>query len=237
MQDDVTSAMAQSVLPALLAVSVPAAGLPAQAQALLKGWNGRMAMDAPQPLIFEAWIDRFYTLLRTRLGAGGALAPEAEFVPAALAPGGSHFCGGTCAPLLGQALSDSTADLAKRFGSDPSAWRWGAAHHAVFADPLLSRLPLVGGLARIAIPVPGSATTVFATANRPDSFTAVLGPEFRGVYDLADLDRSRFVMAPGQSGDVFSPLARAFLNSWREGQTVTLTRTVANPSGRLRFDP
>ncbi|HET9148649.1 MAG TPA: penicillin acylase family protein, partial [Acetobacteraceae bacterium] len=42
------------------------------------------------------------------------------------------------------------------------------------------------------------------------------------VYDLADLDRSRFVVAPGQSGDAFSPRSRDFLRLWRNGGTITL---------------
>ncbi|MGH7043574.1 MAG: penicillin acylase family protein, partial [Acetobacteraceae bacterium] len=220
----------------LLAVPAPK-GLPAQAQALLAGWNGRMAMDAPQPLIFQAWVDRFYLDLQAKLGAGGALAPLAEFLSTALSPAGAGFCGGNCTPLLTQALVEATQALAKRFGPDPAAWRWGAAHHAVFADPLLSRIPVLGAFARISIPVPGSSTTVFATASGPTGFTAVLGPEYRGVYDLADLNRSRFVMAPGESGNVYSPLARAFLHRWRAGQTVTLTSDVAHPSGRIHLSP
>ena len=55
MQIDVVSTFAQRVLPALLAVP-PQPGAAGQAQALLKGWDGAMTMDAPQPLIFNAWI-------------------------------------------------------------------------------------------------------------------------------------------------------------------------------------
>jgi penicillin G amidase len=65
----------------------------------------------------------------------------------------------------------------------------------------------------------------------------VLGPEFRGVYDLADLDRSRFVVAPGQSGNLFSPRARAFLSRWRDGETVTLTAVPERISTHLRLSP
>ncbi|MBV8869729.1 MAG: penicillin acylase family protein [Acetobacteraceae bacterium] len=236
MQVDVTSEMARQMLPALLSVPAPP-GLAGAARALLEGWDGTMAMDRPQPLIFEAWMDRFYAALLRRTGGGTAVAPPPEFLPAALLPGGAHWCGGDCAAMLTQALEDAVADLATRFGDDPAAWRWGAAHEAVFAHPILGQIPLLARLGRIAIPAPGSATTIFAEATGQDGFRAVLGPEFRGVYDLADLDRSRFVIAPGQSGNLFSPRARSFLERWRDGGTVALTPVPEQVSARLHLAP
>ncbi len=240
MQRDVSSEMARQMLPALLSIPAPP-GPAGAARGLLEGWDGAMTMDQPQPLIFEAWMGRFYEALLRRAGVvsarAEAAAPLPEFLPAALLPGGAHWCGGDCAGLLTQALQDAVADLAAQFGPDPAAWRWGAAHKAVFAHPVLAAVPVLGRLGRIAIPVPGSATTVFAEATQPDRFQAVLGPEFRGVYDLADLDRSQFVMAPGQSGNVFSPLARAFLARWRDGGTVALTAQPEGVSGHIHLSP
>ncbi len=240
MQVDVTSEMARQMLPALLAVPAPD-GMAAKARALLDGWDGKMAMDAPQPLIFEAWIGHFYDALLRRngvLAAGAqAAAPLPEFLPSALLPGGAHWCGGDCAEMLGAALRDAAAELSARFGADPAGWRWGAAHRAVFAHPVLGRIPVLSKFGRIAIAVPGSDATVFAEATGAVDFQAILGPEFRGVYDLSDLDRSRFVIAPGQSGNVFSPLARSFLQRWRDGDTVTMTAGVARESERIRLLP
>ncbi len=236
MQVDITSDMARQMLPALLSVPAPP-GLAGAARALLEGWDGTMAMDRPQPLIFQAWMDRFYAALLRRTGGDGAAAPPPEFLPAALLPGGAHWCGGDCAALLTEALQDAAAGLAARFGDDPAAWRWGVAHEAVFAHPVLGQIPLLSRLGRITVPVPGSATTIFAEATGAAGFQAVLGPEYRGVYDLADLDRSRFVIAPGQSGNVFSPQARAFVGRWRDGGTVALTAAPAQVSARLRLSP
>ncbi len=237
MQVDVVSEMARQMLPALLSIPAPP-GPAGAARGLLDGWDGAMTMDRPQPLIFEAWMGRFYEALLRKAGAfGGAAAPLPEFLPSALLPGGAHWCGGDCAGLLTQTLQDATADLAARFGPDPAAWRWGAAHQAVFAHPILGQVPALARLGRIALPVPGSDTTVFAEAIRPGDFQAVLGPEFRGIYDLADLDRSRFVIAPGQSGNLFSPLARDFLQRWRDGGTVALKAAPESVSGRIRLSP
>ncbi len=55
MQVDVQSSFARQILPVLLAV--PAADDTARrAQALLHDWDGSMTIDAPQPLIFNAWM-------------------------------------------------------------------------------------------------------------------------------------------------------------------------------------
>ena len=37
-------------------------------------------------------------------------------------------------------------DLTRRFGNDPARWRWGEAHPAVFAHPMLRPLPVLGPL-------------------------------------------------------------------------------------------
>jgi penicillin amidase len=50
----------------------------------------------------------------------------------------------------------------------------------------------------------------------------VHGPSFRAVYDLADLDRSRFIVVPGQSGNVLSPTARVFVERWADGAMIEL---------------
>lgn len=171
MQADALSTFAEQVLPVLLGVT-PAQGAPARAFDLLRHWNGSMARDLPQPLIFNAWLRRFRALVFARLGVpDNGAAPGPEFLAGVLAHGGiSTWCGpdpasavarnGDCAPLLATALSQAVAALAARYGPGPSAWRWGRAHPAIFVDPVLARLPLLGWLTACRIATPGDDTTV-----------------------------------------------------------------------------
>jgi penicillin G amidase len=236
MQVDVESSFAQQVLPSLL--SVPGLqGNDAKAQALLKDWDGSMTMAAPQPLIFNAWIDQFNDAVLHRAGIepyqGG---PVAEFVAYVLSPAGAHWCGGDCTALLQQALTTATKALGERFGDDPSAWRWGDAHRAIFAHPILRNIPVLGALTTISIPSPGDDTTV--DRGGPDSrFESVHGAAYRGVYDLADLDSSRFVITPGQSGNPASRHARDFVTRWRDGATITLGPQPAATTATIRLEP
>jgi penicillin amidase len=237
MQVDVRSPFAHQILPALLAVPVTE-DTARRAQALLRDWDGSMTLDAPQPLIFNAWVHFFYGRVLQRAGIavndGG---PLAEFVGFVLSAAGAHWCGGDCTSMLQPALADAIADLTSRFGNDPLRWRWGEAHPAEFAHPVLRPLPILGRLGTLSIPSPGDDTTIDRGGPVYKRFQSVHGAEYRGVYDLADLDRSLFIVAPGQSGNLLSRHARDFLTRWRDGATITLGPTPDATTATIRLTP
>lgn len=237
MQTDVVSPFAGDLLPTLLAIR-PNGTRATAAVELLAHWDGSMAMNLPQPLIFNAWIDRFVDLVLQQAGIPRANAgPRSEFAAFVLSPRGAHWCGGDCTTLLAAALEAAIADLSERFGPDPAAWRWGVAHPAVFAHPMLRHIPVLGRLTTGRIDSPGDDTTIDRGVPAQGSFESVHGASFRGVYDLADLDRSRFVVAPGQSGNPLSPHARDFLVRWRDGETIMLGPTAATVTASIRLLP
>ena len=138
--------------------------------------------------------------------------------------------------MLRDALREATGDLSARFGDDPAAWRWGEVHQAVFAHPILRAIPVLGSLTTISIPSPGDDNTLDRGGFNA-AFQSVHGASFRGVYDLADLDRSLFMVTPGQSGNPFSAHARDFVLRWRDGATITLGLTAAQVTGTVRLTP
>ena len=237
MQVDATDIFARQLLPLLTALPPPD-GVAGRAAALLQHWGGEMAVDLPQPLIFNAWIQRFYLDLMRRAGIGDSyFGPWQEFVAWVVTPAGADWCGGDCKPILLQALHDAVAGLSARFGNDPAAWRWGDAHQAIFRHPLLGALPLLGRLTTSRIAVPGDDQTLFRGGAPVGRLESLHGPEYRGVYDLADLDLSRFVIAPGQSGNLLSRHAHDFLTRWRDGGTVTLGPGVDHVEAKYRLSP
>ncbi len=237
MQVDVHSRFARQVLPVLLSVPMTQ-DTARRAQQLLRDWDGSMRTDAPQPLIFNAWMHSFYgRVLQQAAIAVNDGGPLAEFVAYVLSPAGAHWCGGDCTATLQAALADAVTDLTRRFGNDPAQWRWGEAHPAVFAHPLLRPLPILGPLATLSIPSPGDDTTIDRGGPLYKQFQSVHGAEYRGVYDLADLDRSLFIVAPGQSGNLLSRHARDFLTRWRDGATITLGPTAGATTATIRLTP
>lgn len=233
MQTDLRDSFAYRILPTLLAVP----GASRQALDVLRGWDAAATMDSPAPLIFNAWMDAFYDAVLRRAGLTKGLgAPLADFVASVLTPEGAHWCGGDCAPMLRDSLDAAMKDLRARFGDDPAAWRWGQAHRTVFAHPLLRLIPVLGALTTIDLPSPGDDDTL-DRGGTAANFQSVHGASYRGVYDLADLDRSLFMVAPGQSGNPFSSHARDFAIRWRDGATVTLGPVAAQITGTVRLTP
>jgi penicillin amidase len=237
MQVDVVDVFARQVLPGLLQVagSLQAGSVTEKAIGLLRGWDGSARMDQPAPLIFNAWMEAFYAaVLRHAELTAGVGAPVSDFVVSVLSPAGAHWCDGDCSAMLRDSLTSATTDLAARFGDDPAAWRWGDVHQAVFAHPILRTIPVLGSFTTIAIPSPGDDNTVDRGGTN-SALQSVHGAAFRGVYDLADLDRSLFMIAPGQSGNSFSRHARDFAIRWRDGATVTLGPRAASITGTVRL--
>ena len=241
MQADAGSAFARALVPELRAAAIPD-GPARRAQDLLRGWDATMAADAPQPLVFNAWVQRFVADILARHGVDASQRGSWEDFAAALLvpphPDAAFWCAGPCAPALAAALAEATAALAARFGPDPAAWRWGTVHQAVFADPVLGTLPGLGWLTTHRIAVPGDDTTLFRGGDGVlGRFESRHGAGYRGVYDLADLDRSRFMIAPGESGHPWSRFAWNMLRRWADGATIPLGPTPDRVTATVELTP
>jgi penicillin amidase len=262
-QRDTTSLFAREILPVLRALPRPA-GPAGAARDLLLGWDGEMATDRPQPLIFNAWWPR---VAQRALAAGGVPAgawpATPEFLRFVLHPDGrgAHWCrpaaeaatppaappfapGGACAALAATALEEAVADLASRFGPDPAAWRWGAAHLARFEHPLLRFLPVLGAWSAIAVPTPGDGETVSRGGfggRGSGGFTHVQGAGLRVVFDLSSADGVFAVIATGQSGNPLSPHWADQNPIWAgeatAGPLLPLGAVPAQSGGRLQLLP
>ena len=72
-------------------------------------------------------------------------------------------------------------------------------------------------------------------------FAQIHGPTFRAIYDLADLERSLFVLAIGQSGNPLSPYYRDQAERWRDNRPFPIpTRReaiAASAANRLALVP
>ena len=163
--------------------------------------------------------------------------PIPDFVAFVLSPAGAHWCGGDCNAALAEALKTAVDQLSARFGPDPAAWRWGTAHPAVFAHPVLRAIPVLGKLTTVTIPSPGDDTTLDRGGPRFSDFSSVHGAAYRGVYDLADLDRSLFVVTPGQSGNPLSRLSRNFVARWRDGATIMIGPQPSSIAATVHLTP
>ncbi len=240
MQNDAVSLAARELLPEMLS-KVDETGPRSAVHARLRAWDGTMDRRRAEPLIFVAWL----RALNRRLYGDetGAVFPDLwrlrpVFVYETLTRG-EIWCDDTttpsretCRQVVGYALDDALSELRARFGGDPADWRWGDAHYAHFRHPVFGWLPVIDRLADIRVPVDGGAFTVnrgqHRSARGDAPYASVHGAGYRAVYDLADLDRSLFIQATGQSGHLTSPHYRDLTRLWRDGIFLSLGPIAAN---------
>ncbi|MDB5394527.1 MAG: acyl-homoserine-lactone acylase [Rhodospirillales bacterium] len=242
MQNDVKEQDADLLLPRLLKAK-PADQPGRTAIKWLGDWNRMMEMGRPEPLIYSAWVSHLgRALLTKRLGPGGEsirMGSDAALIIRLL----DRF-GGEGDALLVKTLDDTLLALSKTYGSSMQNWRWGDAHRAALTSQFFGGIPVLGSLYDASLPAPGGAETVNRASFRHiegERFPDFHGPGYRGVFDLSNLDASRFIIATGQSGNPLSPHFADLAERWRDGKAITLSGTVdevtATGLGRQRFSP
>lgn len=229
MQADTVSLMAREVLPLLLDYP-PATETGRQAVAMLRRWDGRMDRTKPEPLIFNAWLlalsralfadelgDRFDDYLRLRpLVLRRMLTADRGWCDDVTTTSETE----SCADVVARSLDGALARITAAHGGDMAAWRWGDEHRAAFRHRLFERVPLARYVASRRIETDGGDYTVNrgtpSLTDGQEPFSHVHGAGFRVIYDLADLKRSRFMQATGQSGNPLSSHYMDLNRRWRD---------------------
>ena len=193
--------------------ATPSTQIAREAQAAVRAWDGTLGADSPAAAIYGAWLVRMCDrVFQDKLGAAlyREYAARARITfalyqlmgrpnDAWFSEIGDPAVRGRDA-IAGRALDDAARDLASRFGSDPTSWRWGDLHTITFAHPLaigpLALLLNIGPLKR-----PGDGYSVNNEAYLITAPFAVSShPSERMIADLADLDASLSVTPEGESG-------------------------------------
>lgn len=223
-QNDTVSLSARELLPYLLS-AVP--------DARLQAWDGDMARSRPEPLIYMAWVrEAMRAVFADELGplfeAWWAYRPlvlrRALLDRPAWCDDTGTKAKETCEDRLALAHRRAVAFLQERYGAETPPW--GEVHRARFAHPVAGRIPLLRDLLDREIATGGGPTTVnrgsarFSDERHP--FRHSHGAGYRAIYNLDDLDKSRFIQAVGQSGNPFSPHYDDLMELWRDGAYITL---------------
>jgi penicillin amidase len=216
--------------------------LAAAAQAQLNRFDGTMAADKAAPLIFWAW---------TRQLTQGVFADEVgsptydavigsrnfrDSLQGVLERNDAFWCDDkttpateTCDAQNNAAFTRALDELQQRFGSDVSKWHWSDAHQARSEHRPFSRVRPLAALFELRTPVGGDTYTVNAgrVGMKADGVTGELyldehGPSLRSLYDVKDLAQSTMVQSTGQSGIVFSPLYRNWVERWTKVEALPL---------------
>lgn len=263
LQMDSISEMARAIAP-LVGADIWESGadegahrLRADALALLRNWTGAMDEDRPEALIFTAWLDALVTRV-----TGDELGELVEYYqgPRPLfiervyrdLDEAGRWCDDTtteatedCAVMAALALDDALDALSERYGRKIAAWRWGEAHRATHKHRTLGDVGTtlfgiklsLGPVVNIEHETSGGDYTLNRGASShigPDPYANIHASGLRAVFDLADLDRSQFIVSTGASGHPLSQHYGNLAPLWRRGELVPMaTDREAVDSGAL----
>jgi penicillin amidase len=203
----------------------------------LQAWDGMMRADAPEPLMFMAWVrETVRAIYADDLGPAFQrfFNPHAEVLIRLLEgnASGRDWCDNiattdheTCGTVISAALASALADLDKRYGSNRDAWSWGNAHYAANEHRPLGTLPIIGRFFNVEVPSPGGTYTLNrgqVDFNSEPPFANRGAASCRAIYDLSNLENSQFIHTTGQSGNPFSPLYRSFAERWSKGEYISI---------------
>ena len=247
LQTDVVSLPWRDVRMRLLALQ-PTEGAAQRALAMLAAWDGRVSEDSAAASVFQLWLSEMAH--RMAYAAAPAAASYAlgegfgDIVPLTMLHTG--WAGGVVRRFLSDpegwasaavgALSAAINRLTAEHGDDEAGWAWGRLRSLTLRHPVGSQ-PLLAGTFNLGpVPMGGDATTPMQAASGP--LHPFDNPGFlantRAVIDLADVERSRFVLAGGQSGN---PLSRNYADLfavWRRGEGVPIAWSEAAVAAATR---
>jgi penicillin amidase len=108
-------------------------------------------------------------------------------------------------------------ELSEQLGSNILRWQYGAIHKIRCTHPLGVIKPLEKFLNRGPYPIGGDIDTVNVAASADNAPAEVLSvPAYRQIVDLSNLENSRAIHIPGQSGHPASKHYDDFIPLWRE---------------------
>ncbi|NMM43975.1 penicillin acylase family protein [Rhodospirillaceae bacterium KN72] len=230
-QTDTLSTAARRLVPHFLSAE-PNTGLARDALTILDGWDFRMDRNAAAPAIYMTLLNEFVRVVLEDEVSDDQLkqlwSANAPFAETVLTQAPS-WCDETrtapaesCVWALSSALERAVLVLKKAQGNTAENWRWGEAHKAPMASMLFDRIPGLGWIGNRPLETPGGDHTLNRGQSHGGSgrhpFDHVHGAGFRAIYDLNDLDNSRFALAGGQSGNPFSSHYADLLEPWRDGR-------------------
>ncbi len=127
--------------------------------------------------------------------------------------------------IVERCLGRTVKELRNDLGDDPAEWRWGRLHFLTFDHVMAQRPPLGDVFSPGPFSVGGDTNTVLQTAVAPNGplSTCALAPSYRQIVDMGDLDSSRAMYGPGQSGWLGSHHYKDLVDLWLKGESFPMT--------------
>ena len=238
-QQDINATDADLLLPVLLEQNGLAGEREAAALALLRDWDRKMSAYQAAPLIFTAWLRELNRALfqdemnRVYPKFARYRVPLLE----RLLRQNSRWCDDVttrsvvenCKTAVETSFVRALDWIEQKQGRDMALWQWGKHHKATLEHSVFSQVPVLSWWSDRSLATDGGFYTLNRGAgplNDSDSaFAHNHGSGYRALYDLKTPGNSRFIIATGQSGNIFSPHWGDFVRRWRSGEMIAIGGT------------
>ena len=233
LQRDLVSLPWRELRPQVLAVTAEDADA-RQALDILAEWDGVVAADSVGASVFELFVAELAAVLarevaptgwRSVLGGGvGPALPRTSLGAVTVSRVVERLRTGDASAAIRAALAAAIQSLRTSAGPSAERWAWGYIRplrllHPLGSQPQLARLLNLGPVA-----MGGDTNTVSQAGVQPLSVLAnpAVIANHRTVIDLADVERSRYVLAGGQSGNPLSAHYGDLFGLWERGEAVPI---------------
>jgi penicillin G amidase len=212
-QHDVVALNAGRLIPALAQLQAGNVAVDA-ARARLMAWDRHVSTDSRDALLYVTWEERLLREL-TAERVPAMLADEfAAHDREQLARTSPTSSGG----LMFESMLSALDDVRRLTNDDPQA-TWGRFHLLTFRHPLAITARAARRYNAGPFSVPGYQSTVFASWRTTERSS---GSVLQLLIDVGDWDRSRGILAPGQSAAPDSPHFSDLAPVWARGEDVAL---------------
>ncbi|MDF1609518.1 penicillin acylase family protein [Hoeflea sp. YIM 152468] len=219
----------------------------------ISAWDAGMARDRMEPLLFVAWVRQ--TMIKTFEDDLGMLFRDwfkiRSKVVERLLDGTTarNWCDDkateaeeSCEAIVTEAFAAAISDLTARYGEDASKWRWGQAHYAKGKHSPFGEVAALRRFFNVEVESGGGPFTLDRGRTQiqddDDPYANTNAASYRGIFDMADLDRATYIQTTGQSGNLFSGHYSDFAPLWADVNSIEIPATdVSDPEGVWALSP
>jgi penicillin G amidase len=220
----------------------PKSFLDKKAYEVLKKWDGYAGLNSVGVTIYSQWIreiaKEMYADFRGR-PTYHQPRYNVDSVKLKLRKSGKIGTFESSQELLEYTFHNAVFHLAKNLGTNVDHWKWKYVHKAFFKHGVFGRVPYLGYWFNRSIAAPGSRETLNRSRwfAKTKWFDAVEGPVIRLLVDGASFKHDQTMIAPGQSGSLFSSHYDDLLALWSKGGAVDVAGGVSGSVDALGFLP
>ncbi|MCP4752747.1 MAG: penicillin acylase family protein [Proteobacteria bacterium] len=246
-QGDQISLQSLELVGHLLKIS-PANEKQKMALSFFQDWDGSTARTSVATSIYQSWVNHLGNYVvkddiqgdqKNDLYKHFSNSRMSIFLAEVLGKEDSLWCDNvlstrkeTCRESASLALDDAIEELEELLGEEMSDWQWGKIHRTQFPHKPFSQVPYLKTFFHREIENGGARSTVNPSSpNYAKGYKNFHIPSVRFLIDMNEVNKSKFILPPGQSGNFMSSHYDDLMERHNKVEYLNMTFGKDNTSG------